>query len=141
MVWDPDGHHKDCGRLCPCGGIDIDFTPELEVAARKYKAAIEERIDSGVPPPNAPSTIMRKGHDLTLRDTWAYRESIEARVTAEDAEIGVFDPKIAKYVFWNEHGTKLIPPRPVFGPVADGPGEQILDELEADIAEKLISDF
>jgi len=121
--------------------VDIDFQPELQVAGEKYKAALEAKIDSGVPPPNALRTIMRKGHDLTLRDTWAYRNSIEVHVTPESAEIGVFDPKIGEYVFWNEHGTKIIPPRPVFGPVADGPGEQFLDELEADIADKIIEEI
>lgn len=119
----------------------LDFSEELERAGEKYKAAIEARIDSGVPPPNAPYTIMRKGHGLTLRETWAYRESIEVLVTPSEVEIGVFNPEIARYVYWNEHGTKRIPPRPVFGPVADGPGEQILDELEEELADKIISDF
>ena len=117
---------------------NLDFTSELELTARKYKAALEERIDSGVPPPNALATIMKKGHDLTLRDSWAYRSSIEVRVTPTEAEVGVFDPVIAEYVFWNEHGTRRIPARPVFGPVADGPGEKFLDELEEALADKII---
>ena len=121
--------------------VTLDFTEELDAVGQKYKKAIEDRIDSGVPPPNAPSTIMKKGHDLTLRDTWAYRESIEVHTDPESVEIGVFDPKIAEYVYWNEHGTKTIPPRPVFGPVADGPGELFLDELEEAIADKIIEEF
>ena len=112
-----------------------------EGIAQFFKVAIETRIDSGVPPPNAPRTIQKKGHDLTLRDTWAYRNSIEVHVTQDSVETGVFDTKIGEYVFWNEHGTKLIPPRPVFGPVADGPGEQILDELEIAIADKIVEDI
>lgn len=121
--------------------MPYDFAPELEELGQKYKSSIEERIDSGVPPPNAPRTIMKKGHDLTLRDSWAYRESIEVRATPEEVEVGVFDPKIGKYVFWNEHGTKTIPPRPVFGPVADGPGEQFLDEAEERIADKILAEI
>ena len=121
--------------------MEPDFLPELELTAKKYKAALEARIDSGVPPPNARATIMKKDHDLTLRDTWAYRESIEVRVTPTEAEVGVFDPKIGEYVFWNEHGTNRIPPRPVFGPVADGPGEEYLDELEEALADKIIESF
>jgi hypothetical protein len=121
--------------------MEYDFSKELDVAGQKYKVALEARIDSGVPPPNAPATIMKKGHDLTLRDTWAYRNSIDVRVTPTEAEIGVFDPNIAEYVYFNEHGTKTIPPRPVFGPVADGPGEQFLDELEEAIADKMIDEF
>lgn len=125
------------GDLLP----DIDFSPELKLIGEKFKAALEARIDSGVPPPNAPATIMKKGHDLTLRDSWAYREKIEVRVTPTELEVGVFDPRIAQYVFWNEHGTRQIPPRPVFGPVADGPGEEYLDELEEALADKIIENF
>jgi len=121
--------------------MEYDFSKELDVAGQKYKVALEARIDSGVPPPNAPATIMKKGHDLTLRETWAYRESIEVHTDPASVEIGVFDPKIAEYVYFNEHGTKTIPPRPVFGPVADGPGEQFLDELEEAIADKMIDEF
>jgi hypothetical protein len=117
----------------------LDYTRELEDAGRKLKEAIEARIDSGVPPPNAPYTILKKGHDLTLRDSWAYRDSIEVQVTPKSVEVGVFDTEIGKYVFWNEHGTAKIPPRPVFGPVADGPGEAILEELEERIADKIVS--
>ena len=120
---------------------NLDFSSELELTARKYKAALEERIDSGVPPPNALATIMKKGHDLTLRDSYAYRSSIEVLVTPTEAEVGVFDPVIAEYVFWNEHGTRRIPARPVFGPVADGPGEKFLDELEEALADKIIEKF
>jgi len=119
----------------------LDFSAELELTARKYRAALEARIGSGVPPPNAPATIMKKGHDLTLRDSWDYRNSIEVHVTPTEVEIGVFHPRIAEYVFWNEHGTKRIPARPVFGPVADGPGEQFLDELEEALADKIIENF
>jgi hypothetical protein len=121
--------------------LDLDFSEELQATGDKLKAALEARIDSGVPPPNAPATIMKKGHDLTLRDTWAYRESIEVRTTPTALEVGVFDPRISLYVFWNEHGTKRIPARPVFGPVADGPGEQFLDELEEALADKIIDNF
>ncbi len=121
----------------------MDLTEELQQAGEKYKTAIEARIDSGVPPPNAPRTIMKKGHGLTLRDTWAYRESIEVHTSpdGDGVEVGVFDPKIGEYVYWNEHGTKRIPPRPVFGPVADGPGEQILDELEEAIADRILEEI
>lgn len=118
-----------------------DFSAELQNAGQKIKEAIEARIDSGVPPPNSPVTIIRKGHDLTLRDTWSYRESIEVHTKDDGVEIGVFDTKIGEYVYWNEHGTKRIPPRPVFGPVMDGQGEAILDELEKNLADKILDDF
>jgi hypothetical protein len=119
----------------------MDFSSEMQAIGNKYKAALEARIDSGVPPPNAPATIMKKGHDLTLRDSWAYRSSIEVHTGPDFVEVGIFDPKIGEYVFANEHGTKTIPARPVFGPVADGPGEQFLDELETALADKIVQNF
>lgn len=115
----------------------MDFTEEMERAATKFKEVIEDKIDSGVPPPNAPSTIKKKGHDKTLRDTYDFRNSIETRIEPDSFEVGVFDPEIEKYVFINEHGSTTIPPRPVFGPVWDGPGQAILDELEAECADKI----
>jgi hypothetical protein len=119
----------------------IDFKKELEVAGDKFKVELKARIASSVPPPNAPSTIKRKGHGRTLINSGDYLESIEFKATENSLEVGVFDPDIAKYVRWNEDGTKKIPPRPVFGPVADGPGETIIDELEKDIADKLLDDI
>lgn len=121
--------------------MPVDFSEQLQATGDKFKAALEARIDSGVPPPNAPATIRKKGHGLTLRDSWDYRNSIEVHVDELVVEIGVFNPDIAKYVSMNEHGTQTIPPRPVFGPVADGPGEQYIDELEEALADKIVDSF
>jgi len=119
----------------------MDFTPELEVAAQSFKTAWQATIDAGVPPPNAPTTIMKKGHGLTLRETWAYREGIKTKVFSDGAEIGPDDPEISEYVYYNEHGTVDTPARPACGITVDGPGEKILDELENDIADKEVSIF
>jgi len=118
----------------------MDFSQSLLNAADALKQAIEKKIDSGVPPPNAPSTIRRKGHGLTLRDTWSYRNNIEIRMDPDGMgfEVGVFKPEIAEYVIMNEHGTTRIPPRPVFGPVADTEGKEILDRMEEDILNTVI---
>lgn len=128
------------GRLDPKGArcrAMIDCSEELDRAAARLKDALVARIDSNVPPPNAPATIRKKGHDHTLIDTGEYKNSIEIKVEPDGFEVGVFDPEIAKRAFWNEHGTDRIPARPVFGPVADGPvGRSILDDLEEEIADK-----
>lgn len=119
-----------------------DFSDELGRAASKFKKAFEARIDSNVPPPNAPSTVKAKGHGLTLRDTFEFRNGIETRVTPDSFEVGAFDPEIAERAFHNEHGTTTIPARPVFGPVYDGPtGQKILDELDEEIADKLMQEL
>lgn len=120
----------------------IDFSEQMERAALKFKKAFEDRIDSNVPPPNAPFTVAKKGHDLTLRDTYEFRNGIEVKVASDSFDAGVFDPAIAKKAFYNEHGTATIPARPVFGFVYDGPiGQRILDELEDEIADKMISEL
>lgn len=38
---------------------------------------IRKTIDSDVPPPNKPSTVKRKGHGLTLRETWQMYNAID----------------------------------------------------------------
>lgn len=115
----------------------MDFSDEMEEAATQLKDALVARIDSGVPPPNAPSTVKRKGHDHTLIDTGEYKNNIEIKVEPDSFEVGVFDPEIAERAFINEHGTVSIPARPVFGPIADGPvGQRILDGLEEKIADR-----
>jgi len=114
-----------------------DFSDEMEEAAKRLKDALVARIDSGVPPPNAPSTVKRKGHDHTLIDTGEFKNSIEIKVGPDSFEVGVFDPEVADRAFMNEHGTAYIPARPVFGPTADGPVVQkILDDLEEKIADR-----
>lgn len=119
----------------------MDFSEEMERAALKMKKALEDRIDSNVPPPNAPSTVKKKGHGHTLIDTGEYRNSIEIKVEPDNFEVGVFDPEISERVFMNEHGTIHIPPRPVFGPTWDGPGQKILDELEEEIADRMANEI
>lgn len=119
----------------------MNFEDELMVAGEKLRELMVARIDSNVPPPNAPATVRRKGHGLTLRDTFAYRESIECRTGESFVEVGVFDPDVARYVFYNEHGTSRIPPRPVFGPVFDGPGQKVIEELEAAIADMFLREI
>lgn len=42
--------------------------------------AVQKKIDSGVPPANAPLTVARKGHGRTLRDTLQMRNAIKYKV-------------------------------------------------------------
>jgi hypothetical protein len=116
----------------------IDIVPELESTAQKFQFEIKSIIESSVPPPNAPSTIAKKGHDHTLIDKGNYLKSIDYEVTEHGFVVAPNDPKIAIIATYNEHGTAHIPPRPVWGPVADGVGERILDELEQDILDKFV---
>lgn len=41
--------------------------------------AVRRTIDAGVKPANRPSTVKRKGHGLTLRETWQMYNAIDYR--------------------------------------------------------------
>jgi len=49
----------------------------LGILAQKAIDWIKAKIDSIVPPPNAPSTVRRKGSDVTLVDTGQLRNSLD----------------------------------------------------------------
>jgi hypothetical protein len=51
----------------------------LAITARED---VQKKIDSHPPPPNAPSTVAKKGHGRTLEETGLLRDSIVARVGA-----------------------------------------------------------
>lgn len=52
----------------------------LELLGQRCVAQIQARIADGIDPPNAPSTIARKGSSKPLIDTGALRSSISYRV-------------------------------------------------------------
>lgn len=54
------------------------FTREqgLEILGVKYVGQIQARMATSIPPPNAPSTIKRKGSSVTLVDTGQMRSAV-----------------------------------------------------------------
>lgn len=52
----------------------------LDQAGLRFVGEIQNRISNGVQPPNAPSTIARKGSSTPLIDTGQLRSSIRHRV-------------------------------------------------------------
>jgi hypothetical protein len=48
----------------------------LQVVGQKVESDIKRRIEMGIPPPNAPETIKRKGSSKTLIDTGQMKNSI-----------------------------------------------------------------
>ncbi len=63
------------------GKMSVDTA--LKQMGLRIKAAIQEKIRSMVPPPNAPSTIARKKSDKTLIDTGQLLNSIDYEVHRE----------------------------------------------------------
>jgi len=55
----------------------------MERALLKIEAAVVKKIQSGVPPPNAPSTIKQKRSSKTLIDTGEMMRHVDHRITGE----------------------------------------------------------
>ena len=52
----------------------------LQIAALQLEASMKNWVNAGVPPPNAPATVARKGSSLPLVDTGILRAAIVATV-------------------------------------------------------------
>jgi hypothetical protein len=84
-------------------------------AAEDLKNEIVKKINSNIPPPNAPSTIERKTHGKggktkTLQDTGNLWTSIDFRELSDgendlEIEVGIFNEEVAKYAIANEYGS------------------------------------
>ena len=115
---------------------------------------IREKILSDVPPPNAESTIKRKGSSHTLIDDGILLSSITHTVETSDEDIkitvGVLDPEIAEYAAPNEHGVAwddrpkkgtentpgrewFIPPRSFIRSTFDEEYENLISDIEKQI--------
>lgn len=58
----------------------LDVRVGLDRLGLKFVGSIQGRISQGIPPPNAPSTVARKGSSTPLIDTGQLRSSIRHRV-------------------------------------------------------------
>ena len=117
---------------------------------------IREKILSDIPPPNAESTISRKGSSHTLIDNGILLNSISHTVeqtndNSINVTIGVLDPEIAEYAAPNEHGVIwenrpnkgsdtginttgwFIPPRSFIRSTFDEEYENILKDIQQEI--------
>jgi hypothetical protein len=76
---------KGLGRI-----IDGKSTPERELGRLGLRVVrdVQAKIVTSVPPPNAPSTIARKGSSTTLIDTGRLRQSIDFEINSLDTEEG-----------------------------------------------------
>lgn len=115
---------------------------------------IREKILSGVPPPNAESTVKRKGSSHTLINDGTLLASVTHVVETEGDDIkitiGILDPEIAEYAAPNEHGVVwdnrpkkgkentesrewFIPPRSFIRSTFDEEYENIISDVEKQI--------
>lgn len=80
-AWFDEHEHQvrdDIAKLMRGGKRTADQV--LEIVGLRAVGQIQARIAAGVPPPNAPSTIARKGSSTPLIDTGQLRSSISHRV-------------------------------------------------------------
>lgn len=54
----------------------------LDARAQVFAGSMQAKISAGVPPPNAPSTVAKKGSSTPLIDTGQFRSSIRGKVEA-----------------------------------------------------------
>lgn len=79
-----ESQNKDTLRNVGTGlvkGAIPDATTALNQAGLSFVGSMQGRMSAGVPPPNAPSTIARKGSSTPLIDTGQLRASIRHKVT------------------------------------------------------------
>lgn len=117
--------------------MDDEIKRILLDAAMDLRNEIVKKINSNVPPPNAPSTIKQKGSSKTLIDTGNMVNSVDMRFTESDSsisiEVGIFDPGVAIYALANEYGTDTIPERSFMRSTYDEVIDDIVDKMAAEI--------
>lgn len=115
--------------MSPVGNDPIQI---FDQALGELENKVVEKIDSNIPPPNAPSTIKKKKSSHTLIDTGEARKHVTHQLTREGdkvtGEVGWFDEKIAAYMEKNEFGFG-VPERSSLRAAWDENIEQITDDL------------
>lgn len=121
----------------------IDFKGPYERALIKIENAITNKIFSGVPPPNAESTIKKKKSSKTLIDTGEMLEHVTHRIAEGEGglvgEVGFFDEEISKRALINEFGTRdgHIPARPFLRPAFDETAPKAAEEMADEIFKQI----
>ncbi len=90
------------------------FPLGLKMVGQVGEKLITEKIDSNIPPPNAPATIKAKGSSSTLRDTYQMYGQITSEVAegGKSVKIGIINnEEAATKLLMNEFGTDTIPER------------------------------
>lgn len=93
--------------------MDEEIKNVMLNAGMDLRNEIIKKINSNIPPPNAPSTIKQKKSSKTLQDTgnlWTSISDDGIRTLGEsentiDIGVGVFDAGVAQYAIANEFGS------------------------------------
>ena len=111
----------------------VDPTQIFDLALGELEKAHIAKIDSNIPPPNAPSTIKKKKSSHTLIDSGDARNHITHKIRREGNQLigeeGWFDEEIAEYMEKNEYGIG-VPERSTLRAAWDDKIEQIMEDLD-----------
>jgi hypothetical protein len=120
--------------------MDKEILDILERSAIDMENCIKTKILSGVPPPDSPETIRRKGSSATLIDSGAMLGAVTHRLmeSQEEFEIGIFDETILSYALINEFGEGNTPERSFLRSSWDENIDQITRDCASEIADVLI---
>ena len=80
-----ESKHQDDLRKIGIAVLRGDYTVDVGLGrlGALYQGEVQARISAGIPPPNAPSTIARKGSSTPLIHTGQLRSAILWKVTRE----------------------------------------------------------
>lgn len=121
--------------------MNSQSTKQLEGVGDYLKGQMQDKVMSNMPPPNAESTVRKKGSSHTLIDSGEMLANIDSKVTIEEdtvkIEVGVFDEEVALRAIYAEHGTPTEPARPFIRTTMD----EEADKVNREVAEILLDDY
>ena len=90
--------------------VDQEIKDVMYNAGMDLRNAIIRKINSNIPPPNAPSTVKKKKSSKTLVDSGNMINSVDVQIIEEtegsiDVGAGIFDEGVAEYAIANEFGS------------------------------------
>lgn len=107
--------------------------------AEFVKSLIVKAIDDGIPPPNAPPTVERKGFDHPLVETGEMRDNVEYRIDGNTIRVGFFDETNALKAVVNNYGVPgKIPARPFMSATFDEHLDEISKVAMNEMADKIL---
>lgn len=134
-----------------------DIAQEMDRLGTKLETEVVARIRSGVPPPNAPSTIKKKKSTTTLIDEGDLIGSVTHQLSIDrdlvELKVGIFDPVVAETAAYNEFGVpgnmegtdplpgQRIPTRSFLRATFDESVDKLLAEFEDRVAEQIETDW
>lgn len=93
--------------------MDEEIKDVLLNVGMDLRNKIVQKINSNIPPPNAPSTVKKKKSSKTLIDSSTLLTSVDSHLISEEfntleVATGVFDEGVAQYAAANEYGSTRV---------------------------------